>query len=198
MLKKLIGTCRLAKKWVYSMIAIAVILMIAAPVILGMKKDKPVEVVTESALKQIINISDLSTFQVTYRGVAEVMNEKNPEKVSYYILYHAKAYAGIDFSQIKVQKDDENKKILLTLPEVTISDPEVDITSLEYMFLDQKADNVGITEQAYKACEEDVVEESKTQENIYELARDNAQNVLKALTNPIIQQALPEYTLVIE
>ena len=198
MLKKLIGTCRLAKKWVYSMIAIAVILMIAAPVILGMKKDKPVEVVTESALKQIINISDLSTFQVTYRGVAEVMNEKNPEKVSYYILYHAKAYAGIDFSQIKVQKDDENKKILLTLPEVTISDPEVDITSLEYMFLDQKEDNVGITERAYKACEEDVVEESKTQENIYELARDNAQNVLKALTNPIIQQALPEYTLVIE
>lgn len=110
MLKKLIGTCRLAKKWVYSMIAIAVILMIAAPVILGMKKDKPVEVVTESALKQIINISDLSTFQVTYRGVAEVMNEKIQKKSAITSCITQKHTQGSTFRKSKFKRMMKIKK----------------------------------------------------------------------------------------
>ena len=54
------------------------------------------------------------------------------------------------------------------------------------------------SQKAFKACEADVRTESEQQKAIFELATQNAKNILTALTRPIIEQLDAEYTLVIE
>ena len=42
--------------------------------------------------------------------------------------------------------------ITVTLPKVTLDDPEVDIDSLKYMFQEKKANDGTVSGEAYKAC----------------------------------------------
>lgn len=149
-------------------------------------------------LEKIINVSELSTFTAVYNGIAQVMNEEKPEEIDYYVSYEAKVNAGIDFDKITIVVDDTQKKINITLPEVYITDINVDIASLDYIFLNDKANKSTSSQTAFKACEADVQTESEQQEDIIKLATQNAKNIVTALTRPIIEQLDAEYTLVIE
>lgn len=159
------------------------------------RKSQP-QIVTESQLKKIINVSELSTFTAVYNGVAQVMNEEKPEKTDYYVSYEARVDVGIDFGKIGIDKDDEEKIIRLTIPEVNITDVVVDIASLDYIFLNDKANAVSVSQEAYKACEEDVKNESAGQEEIFELAEQNAENIVTALVRPVVEPL--GYTIEIE
>lgn len=161
------------------------------------KKAEP-EVITESTLRQIIRVSDLSTFEAIYNGVTELTNESNPDSIDCYVSYKAKVKAGIDFEKVTLAVDHEAKKIHVVLPEVEITEVNVDIASLDYIFQNDSANVSSISERAYKACIEDVTKESSTEEAIYELAGQNAQNVMKALIHPFVQQLDEEYELIVE
>lgn len=183
-------------------VIIIIVIFIIATVIVGLTlsgktKAKP-EVVTVSTLERIINISELSTFTAVYNGVAQVMNEKKADETDYYVAYDAKVNAGIDIEKIKISVDSKEKIVNIYIPEVYITEVEVDISSLDFIFYNKKANSSTIIETAFKACEDDVRTESEQQEAIYELAQQNAKNILTALTKPIIEQLDPEYTLVIE
>lgn len=161
----------------------------------GNRKSEP-QIVTESQLKEIINVSELSTFTAVYNGVAQVMNKEKPEETDYYVSYEARVDVGIDFSKIGIDKDDEEKVIRLTVPEVDITDVVVDIASLDYIFLNDKANALSVSQEAYKACEEDVKNESAGQEAIFELAEQNAENIVTALVRPVVEPL--GYTIEIE
>ena len=45
------------------------------------------EIITKSTLEKIINVSDLSTCESVYNGVAKVMNEEKEDKIDYYVSY---------------------------------------------------------------------------------------------------------------
>lgn len=173
-----------------------VVLVFGIMIFSDFNKDESAEVVTVSTLEKIINISELSTFTAVYNGVAEVMNEKNPEKTDYYVSYEAKVNAGIDLDRIEVNLNE--KTIHINIPEVYITDVNVDISSLDYIFFNDKANTSAVSEQAFKACEADVNEESSKQNAILDLAEQNAVNILKALVNPLLEQLEEEYTLVID
>ena len=126
------------------------------------------------------------------------MNQDNPESVDYYVSYEAKVNAGIDFEQVEIDLDEEAKTIRITMPPVELTDVNVDISSLDFIFYNQKLNTSTVTETAYKACEADVEKESQEQQAIYDLAEQNAKNVLTALVKPIVDQADTEYTLVVE
>ncbi len=153
---------------------------------LGHKESKP-QIITESQLKEIINVSELSTFTAVYNGIAQVMNEEKTEKTDYYVSYEARVDVGVDFGKIGIDKDDRKMVICLTIPEVEITDVVVDIASLDYIFLNDKANAVSVSQEAYKACEEDVKNESAGQEEIFELARQNAENIVAALVRPVVE-----------
>ncbi len=187
----------------FAWIIIVVLLIVAAAGIMiylwqensENRKSQP-HIVTESQLKEIINVSELSTFTAVYNGVAQVMNEEKPEKTDYYVSYEARVDVGIDFGKIGIDKDDEEKIIRLTIPEVDITDVVVDIASLDYIFLNDKANAVSVSQEAYKACEEDVKNESAGQEAIFELAEQNAENIVTALVRPVVEPL--GYTIEIE
>lgn len=106
--------------------------------------------------------------------------------------------AGIDFRAVDISINEEQKTITLKVPEAHITNQSVEMSSLEFIFLNKKANKPGVTEVAYKVCEEDVRQESEQQTAICELAKQNAENVLKALTKPIVNQLGDGYQLVIE
>ena len=180
--------------------AVVILSAIAAAVVLrttGREKPKP-QVLNASTLEKIIDVSELSTFTAVYNGIAEVANEKKPEKIDYYVSYEATVNAGIDFQAVEISMDEEQKIITLKMPEAHITNLNVEMSSLEFIFLNKKADQSGVTEAAYKACEEDVQRESEQQTAICELAKQNAENVLQALAQPIVDQLGEGYRLEIE
>lgn len=155
-------------------------------------------VVTKQTLMKIVNVSELSTSTSIYNGVAKVMNEKKPEKVNYYVSYEAKVAAGIDFDKIEITVDPNEKKIAIKLPEAKITNVDVDVASMDFIFVDKKANKSTVTETALKACEADVDAESKEQSAILDLAQQNAVNVVTALVKPFVEQLDEEYTLTVE
>ena len=191
----------LVKPKVLVIAAVVILVAIAAVAVLlqtsGREEPQP-QVFNKSTLERIINVSELSTFTAVYNGIARVANEKKPEKIDYYVSYEATVNAGIDFRAVDISINEEQKTITLKVPEAHITNQSVEMSSLEFIFLNKKADNPGVTEVAYKACEEDVRQESEQQTAICELAKQNAENVLKALTKPIVDQLGDGYQLVIE
>lgn len=153
------------------------------------------EIITEATLEKVIDVDELSTFEAVYNGITEVMNKEHPEKIDYYVYYEAKVKAGIDFEKVEVDIDNEAKKISVTIPEIKINDINVDIASLDYIFENERANTETVSQEAYKAAIEDVTNESARENRIYELAEQNAKNIIEALITPFLKQLDEEYTL---
>lgn len=159
-------------------------------------REQQAEITVVSTLERIINVSDLSTFTAVYNGIAEVKDEKNPDNVDYYVSYEARVEAGIDFAELGISLKD--KVITVSLPEVKINDIIVDISSLDFLFFDNSVNTLAVSEQAFKACEQDARTESESQSAIFELAQQNAENVVKALIKPVVDQLEEGYELVVQ
>ena len=151
-----------------------------------------------STLKKIVETSDLSTAVFDYQGIVEIPNKKNIKKIDYYILYDASVYAGIDFSQVKFIENKTAKTITAVLPEVKIQDTVVDPESLEFMFQNKKANDISVLDSALTACETDIQQECTSESAILDIARMNAENAVRALTEPVINNLCKDYTLIIE
>ena len=188
------------RKWMMILIVVlaaAVVVLVALRVNEHRNKPEP-QVLTVSTLTDMIPVSDLSTVTSTYNGVAQVMNEKNPDKLDYYVAYEAQVQAGVDFADLQPEVDEASKTVTIRVPAAHFMDANVDVSSLDFMFNNKKADTSGVTERAYKACQEDADRECSCSEAILELARENAVNTVEALTRPLVEQLYPEYTLVVE
>lgn len=186
--------------WGLGLLVLTIVVLVVAFIVVPTAQNdkKQAEIVTVSTLQEIINVSELSTFTAVYNGIAQVMNADDPELVDYYVSYEAKVNAGIDFEDIDVDVDEDTFTVHITVPPVTLTDVNVDISSLDFIFYNEKANTSTVTEEAFKACEADVEKESQEQAAIYELAEQNAKNVLTALVRPIIDQSETEYSLVVE
>lgn len=178
-------------------IMLAVVIIVLLAVSMSSKKSEP-EIISKSTLEDIINVSDLSTFEAVYNGIAKVTDEDNPEKVNYYVSYDAKVKAGIDFEKVDITVNTDEKIITVMLSEIKITDVNVDITSLDYIFENEKANTETVSEEAYKKCIEDVTSESNSEDAIYELAEQNARNIVEALISPFVEQLDSEYRLEIQ
>lgn len=186
-------------------VIIVLIALIAAIIAIGAivmsqrnsdEKETHVDIV--ATLDKIVQTSDLSTAVFKYEGIVDVPNQKKTSEIDYYISYEAKVYAGIDFSEISFVENKEKKTITAKIPQVEITDIVVDPASLDYIFNNKKADNINVTQVALTACEEDIYQEVTTESALLEIAQENAKNAIRALTEPIIEQAYKDYTLVIE
>ena len=176
--------------------ALALILVVISVVLLpkGVKKSEP-SIITTSTLEKILNVSDLSTFEAIYNGVAKVSNLDDPQEIDYYVSYDATVKAGIDFAQVVISIDDEAKIISVKLPKIKISDITVDIESMDYIFVNDDANTETVSEEAYKKCIDDVTRESNNETAIFELAEQNAKNIVEALIRPFVSSLDSEYQL---
>lgn len=156
------------------------------------------EVITASTLEKIVDVSELSTFVAVYNGIAEVMNQKEPGQLDYYVSYAAQVYAGIDVEEIGISVDDATKEVMVDIPDVHITEINVDISSLDFIFYSDCANASTVTQAAFRACEADVQAESEKQDAILKLAQQNAANLIRALVCPLLEQQGDGYTLTVE
>lgn len=179
---------------------IGIIAVIVAAIFIGgfvlnsreSQKQKQPQIITESNLRKIIEVSQLSTYECVYNDVCTVMDQDDSSKVAYYCKYKSKVKAGIDFSKVDIdieEKEEGPSLITITLPEVTLEEPEVDISSLKYMFQEDSANNNTVSGRAYNACIDDAKKKSKSENLIYETAQKNAVNIVKGLVEPFVKSA---------
>ena len=188
----------LGKKFKKLLVLAVVALIIAAGGILAftlLTPDPEPEIITYSVLEKIVNTSSLSTYEAVYNGIAEVRNEKKNDKVDYYVSYEATVKVGFDFSKIRYELNTQEKHLTVYIPKVSITSTNVDIASMDFIFMNEKANKETVSQAAYKACEQDVEHESKTQNAIFNLGQQNANNYVKALVTPFVKQFDSAYTV---
>lgn len=150
---------------------------------------------TTSALEKVLQISELYSYKTTYNGVAYVYDKDDSSKISYYVSYNSTVKIGINTEDIKVEADDENKKIIITLPQIMIKEVDVDMSSLDYIFEDKRAETSSVSRDAYLACIDDVNNEINESSEIFELGKQNTETIIRGLVEPLIETDNSGYTL---
>lgn len=182
--------------FVLIVIVIAVFIIQNKPYESFMKGDEPKEeIISIITLEKILQRSDLNTFLAYYNGVAKVMNEVESSEVDFYVSYRAKVLAGFDISDLKISMNDETKIIVVSIPEIQINDVNVDAGTLDYMFVNDKANNNMVSKRGYDASIKDVTKESQKASSIFDLAEENAKNIVKALLTPFVEDLDEDYEI---
>ncbi|MGB4661749.1 MAG: DUF4230 domain-containing protein [Mobilitalea sp.] len=169
--------------------------LIAMVSIIGAKQislfDKgEVMIITSSTLTDAIDISNLSTAQFTYNGIAEVYKDDKKSKIKCYIRYNATVKAGIDMNSVIFDIDDNNKTVKPILPEINITSNTVDEKSLSFIPNDADMN----LKDALIACQNDALSESKESSELLVSAEDNLKSIIEALLLPIVTPQ--EYTII--
>ena len=134
------------------------------------------------------NIGKLSTAEYYYTHVEsfdsskEINGIKIPFTNSKFVYsYDGTICAGIDFTKIEVEKDDENKKITVVLPEVEIISSEIDQDSFKLydeknnIFNQYSVSDVASSLKDLKTSEE----ERAVEKGLFNRAKENAQSLVE-------------------
>ncbi len=193
---RLIDIIRRIKSLILLSILLLVIFMIWRQFFSDSAEKKELTTVeTSSRLEKVLQISELSTYQVTFNGVADVTDDSGV--LLYHTAYNAQVSIGLAMDQIKVSIDDtdpENKLMQVTLPDAEIADVNVDPGSLDYIFKDRNADTADVSVTSLPACIADAEADCRSNEELFTLARENAVRTVEALMQPFLAQN-KEYTL---
>ncbi|MBO6206795.1 MAG: DUF4230 domain-containing protein [Lachnospiraceae bacterium] len=148
-------------------------------------------------LKRIITEGQLYTIEYPYNGYTTVYKDGG-DKAAYYVAYKGSVKAGIDVQNIEVSVDEDTKTVTVHLPHAQISQPVVDISSLEFIYVDEKFrnDETGAAE-AYNAAVEDIAAKTEGNALILDMAEQNAVMIEKAFVESWINISdnAKEYTV---
>ena len=152
---------------------------------------------SEASIRKVFEISELSTADYTYNAVARAYAEDGIN-VKYYVAYEGRIKVGIDFSQIEIAMNEEDKVITIMIPDIEFQEKTVDPGTLEFIFKDKKSETEQIHQEAFALCQKDLDEKTSNEKELLTLARANAKSVVEALVTPWIEQAKDEYTVNIQ
>ena len=136
------------------------------------------DVITSAQLEKAIDISQLSTAEFVYNGIAEKYNEEHPERVDCYIAYNASVKVGIQMEDVTFEIQEEEKTVTPVLPDITVQIATLDENSLSYI---PKNPDVPL--------KEDAIREAGESEKLYETAEENLKMVMEALLSPVLENA---------
>lgn len=154
--------------------------------------------ITESSLQKVLNVSDLSTVEFRYGSVTQATDKKGKPK--YYVTYNGTVQVGVDFSEIakSISVDSEVKTITVTVPKPKVLSTNVNVDTLDYIFVKEKYNKTGLTDEALKLCKQDLTNELNHNTEIFDIAKENASNAISQLLEPWLNQADGEYTIVVK
>ena len=189
---------RFPKQWKIALIIMGAIIFIATAVFVGLlagkqNKSGQVTTISTSSLKQVIEISELSTVDYTYNSIAVKRDWKN--NVMYHVAYEGIVTAGIDFNAIEIELLETEKKVIITIPPVSIHSMQVNMGTMEYIFTKSKYETEEISGEAYKLCKEDLQEKIKNESALHDTARENAISTVQALFKPWVESLDRSYTV---
>lgn len=156
----------------------------------------------KSSLDRIEKSSDLETVSFTYNVIAKKCEDKDDcnlqsndiDEFEYVVSCKGTVTAGIDFEKVKIDIDKDAKKLILTLPESSIKDTNVE--SLDFI----NGDDIPAEElpNARKLCEDTTKEKSDNDEDLLPAAREQAIDVLKSFYKQWLKAYDEEYKIVVK
>lgn len=155
----------------------------------------------KTLLDSIQNLSELSTYEVKYNGIAtateNVMEKELVTNILYYVNYSATVKMGIDFSEIEVYLSEEDQVVVCVLPDVKVTDLYVNSDNLQFLFIDESANTGTVYASAHQLCVEQLKKESAGFDEMKKFAKENAENLIEAITLPLLKQSGSEIQFVI-
>lgn len=151
-----------------------------------------VTTISKASLEKVFEISELSTVDYSYNAVARAYEEDGATP-KYYVAYEGTVTAGIDFSKIVIDIDEDTKIITITLPESKIQNTTVDFGSMGYIFENKKYETETVSQEAYELCKTDLARRAAKENDLMTLAKENAVTAVEALVDPWVQQIDGEY-----
>ena len=188
---KIAGNQKTLKLWENTMKKKLVLLVLIVAIAAGaglvlpgvMNKAGKETTITSSQLEDAINISQLSTAEFVYNGVAEKYNQENPDEIDCYIAYDANVKVGINMEEVTFKINEEKKTVTPVLPKIEINIATLDENSISYI---PKNPDLSLKE-VITLCKEDAMNEANHSDKLYETAQENLESVIEALLSPILE-----------
>lgn len=156
-----------------------------------------VEVESTTSIEDIIEISELQTLNYEYNAICRVYDTDGVTP-KYYVAYEGDVTLGVDLSDLVITYGDENNHLItIIIPEVSILSCTVDAGTMDYIFTDPDYDTAEVPIEAHALCEQDLINKVNADDTMFEIARDNTEAAINALTSPLVNQLYPDYDLVI-
>ena len=155
-----------------------------------------------STLEKIVEKSELQTISYKYNFIAKKckkekcdLNSNNINDFEMVVSCKGKITAGIDMEKVETKLDKKNKKIIIELPEATLSDnPNIE----SYNILNGDELTSGSTATAHNLCEDTIVEESKADEKILKSAKEQSKIILEEYYKSRIKEYDDSYSIEIK
>lgn len=167
-------------------IAVLVIICIVYLVFYNKKED----IDTTYIIAKLEKSSELTTAKLNYTGMSKYEDTGITfiNKSDFIMVYEATARAGIDVKEIKVEADNINRIIWITIPKAKILETKVNMDSIKYFDEKFALLNVDYKEDANRAtalAEKKAVEELASM-GILEMADEQAEALIKGLIQDVI------------
>lgn len=186
---------KLDKKIVISGVClIGIILLI---ILVVNNKEGDVSYKVKSSLDKLVEKSDLETVNFKYNVIAKQCKKKEKcDKTSndiddfeYVVSCNGTVTAGINFKDVEVKVDEENKKILITIPKAEVK--EINVNSTKFL----NGDDLPASElaNARKLCDQTVEERSNNDSELLSAAQEQAKVVLEAFYGQWVKAFDEEY-----
>lgn len=167
-------------------IVMAALILVVGVVILLVNGSKEGNIKSNAkiSLDKIVEKSDLETANITYNVIAKKckneeecdLNSNNITDFKYVVSCKGTITAGIDFSKIKIEQIDKEKKLIITMPEATLKgEPTIGSTK----FLNGTDISANELPEARKLCQETVKEKSEKDNKLLPAAKEQARVVLE-------------------
>ncbi len=160
-------------------------------------KEGKLTTISKSSLQEILEINELSTVSYIYNATATKYTDDG-SKVKYYVAYEGEVKAGIDFTKIDFDINEDEKIIRITVPAVDVQETSINMGTLDFIFVKDKYNTENISQEAYKLCLTDLAERAEEEALLHEMARANAISAVEALFKPWIMTVDDTYTIHVE
>ena len=146
-------------------------------------------VITSSQLEKAVDISELSTAEFIYNGIADKYSDGNLEETECHIAYASTVKVGIALDQITFTIDEEKKTVTPVLPEITVNTVTVDPDSLS--FIPQNPD-VELKD-IMTVCKEDALKEASESKELYQKYYRSQYTFLSSYFRCLLPSQAPTY-----
>ncbi len=153
----------------------------------------------KSSLVKLVEKSDLETVNFNYNVIAKKckneekcdLSSNNIKDFEYVLSCTGTVTAGMDFDNVKIDADKQNKKIVITMPDSKIT--EVNVKSLKFL----NGEDVSASElpDARSLCKKTIEEKSSADDKLLPAAKEQAEVVLQSFYEQWIKAFDEGYTV---
>lgn len=156
------------------------------------KKPKTIKAVVSTILNEQKTISELSILRVPH-GDMIIKNDDSGKEIER-IVYTGSIEYAIEFSDIKVTEDINNKIVIITLPNIEVINTIVPLTNIHIIPTKDTGKGNGLFDRQ-KECENHIIKQFETNQEMRQLAEESVTNTMKNFLEPIIKGIDSSYTL---